>query len=74
MFHSHIFSVFQCGEVFHNSTGTFHFKFVETSDIPLAVNCTWVILAKSMEFIDLRFLYINKGNSNLCELGSVKVS
>ena len=74
MFHSDIFSVFQCGEVFHNSTGTFDYKFVETIDIPMTVNCTWVILAESMEFIDLRFLYINIGNRNSCELRSVKVS
>ena len=60
--------------MFHNSTGTFDYKFVETSDSPLTVYCTWVILAESMEFIDLRFLYINIGNSNSCELGSVKVS
>ena len=60
--------------MFHNSTGTFDYKFVGTSDSPLTVNCTWVILAESMEFIDLRFLYINIGNSNSCELGSVKVS
>ena len=66
-------SVFQCGEVFHNSTGTFDYKIIETLNIPLTVNCTWVILAESMELIDFRFQYIHKGNGNSCELGSVKV-
>ena len=74
VFYFHIFSVFQCGEVFRNSTGTFDYKALPTDDIPLIVNCTWVILAETMEYIDLSLLYINIQNSNSCELGSLKVS
>ena len=74
VFYLHIFSVFQCGEVFRNSSGTFDYKALPTDDIPLTVNCTWVILAETMEFIDLSLLYINIQNSNSCELGSLKVS
>ena len=71
---SSIFSVFQCGEVFHNTTRRFNYRSVQTGEIPLTDNCTWVILAEKMEFIDLSLLYINLPNSSSCELGSVKVS